>query len=52
MRQSESPKIFCSIFSFINALKKIAEDNDVKNLKRRNPYPWLSPRIIPNSISI
>ena len=41
-----------SIFSFVDALSKITEANDAKNLKRKHPYPWLSPRIVPNSISI
>jgi len=37
---------------FINNLNKIEEENDKKNMRRRNPYIWLSPKVVPNSISI
>ncbi|XP_066922874.1 polyunsaturated fatty acid 5-lipoxygenase-like [Clytia hemisphaerica] len=46
------PEILEHYLGFINALSKIQTDNDEKNLRRRNPYPWLSPRVVPNSISI
>merc|ERR1719378_514456 len=46
------PEILQYYLGFINALKKVTDENDARNAKRRNPYPWLSPRVVPNSISI
>jgi len=37
---------------FYDRLQEISEENDRQNARRRFPYPWLSPKVVPNSISI
>uniref|UniRef100_A0A7M6DMI8 Allene oxide synthase lipoxygenase protein n=1 Tax=Clytia hemisphaerica TaxID=252671 RepID=A0A7M6DMI8_9CNID len=46
------PEIFQHYLNFIQALEKVSDENDAKNAKRSYPYIWLSPKIVPNSISI
>eukprot|EP00111_Clytia_hemisphaerica_P017039 TCONS_00050503-protein len=46
------PAIHAHYQKFYERLQVIAKENDEKNAKRRFAYPWLSPKVVPNSISI
>merc|ERR1719378_831995 len=45
------PQIHMHYEQFVSTLGEIAKENDLKNARRKFPYPWLSPKVIPNSIS-
>jgi len=46
------PDILEHYVHFINTLNAVEGEIDKRNARRRHPYPWLSPRVVPNSISI